>query len=72
MKVKEYEMPDGRKAVFEYDEYGIGKITIEAMDMLMELVGTEQTDICDECIYVKGSQWCDKCDGEPKHRTKGE
>ena len=35
MKVKEYEMFDGRKAVFEYDENGVGKITLECMDMLM-------------------------------------
>lgn len=33
---------------------------------------TEQTEVCDECIYVKGSQWCDKCDGVPKHWAKGE
>ena len=35
MKFKEYEMPDGRKAVFEYYENGVGKITLECMDMLM-------------------------------------
>ena len=29
--------------------------------------------ICDDCIYVEGSQWCEKCDGlEPKHWSKGE
>lgn len=46
MKFKEYEMPDGRKAVFEYDENGVGKITLECMDMLMSLLGTtaEQTE----------------------------
>lgn len=33
---------------------------------------TEQTKVCDDCIYVEGSQWCEKCDGEPKHWTKGE
>ena len=38
MKVKEYEMSDGRKAVFEYDENGVGKITLECMDELMEMV----------------------------------
>lgn len=71
MGVKKYELSDGRKAIFEFDENGIGKITVEAMDMLMELVRAEPTDICDECVYVKGSQWCEKCDGEPKH-WKGE
>lgn len=44
MGVKKYEMPDGRTAIFEYDENGIGKITIEAMDMLMEMVGAKEID----------------------------
>lgn len=38
MNSKEYVMPDGKKAVFEYDHDGIGKVTIEAMDMLMGLI----------------------------------
>ena len=31
-----------------------------------ELWKAEQTEPCDECIYVKGSQWCDNCDRTPK------
>lgn len=69
---KVYEMPNGKTTIFEFDENGIGKITVEAMDRLVELVGAEPTDICDECIYVKGSRWCDECNGEPKHWRKGE
>ena len=38
MKFKEYEMPDGKKAVFEYDENGVGKITLECMDDLMGVI----------------------------------
>ena len=38
MNSKEYVMPDGKKVVFEYDHDGIGKVTIEAMDMLMGLI----------------------------------
>lgn len=38
MKFKEYEMPDGRKAVFEYDHNGVGKITLECMDELMSMI----------------------------------
>lgn len=30
MGVKEYELPNGRKAVFEFDENGVGKITLES------------------------------------------
>lgn len=44
MKIKEYEMPDGRKAVFEYDENGVGKITLECMDMLMRLINDRKTE----------------------------
>lgn len=35
---KEYEMPDGRTAVFEYSDEGIGSITLESMDMLMSMI----------------------------------
>lgn len=44
MGVKKYEMPDGKIAVFEYDAYGIGKITVEAMDMLMGLINTDSVN----------------------------
>ena len=58
MKFKEYEMPDGRKAVFEYDENGVGKITLECMDMLMgQLIAYKR------CIQSR-SFWDGKhCDG---------
>ena len=26
----------------------------------------EQTEPCDECVFVKGSGWCDNCNGKPK------
>lgn len=44
MRVKTYEMPSGAKATFEYDEDGIGKISIEAMDRLMEMIGAKEID----------------------------
>lgn len=44
MGVKEYELPNGRKAVFEFDENGIGKITLEAMDYLMGLINTDSVN----------------------------
>ena len=72
---KVYEMPNGKTAIFEYDENGIGKITVEAMNRLMELLECKLINErkCDDCIYVEGSQWCEKCDGlEPKHWSKGE
>lgn len=38
MNKKEYKMPDGRRVVFWYDEDQLGKISLEAMDMLMSMV----------------------------------
>ena len=48
MGVKEYKLPNGKTAVFEYDEYGIGKITLEAMDLLMELLNEKDGFKCEE------------------------
>ena len=44
MRVKNYEMPNGGKVAFEYDEDGVGKISLEAMDRMMELVGAKEID----------------------------
>ena len=38
MQTKEYILPNGKKAVFEYDVCGIGKITLECMDELMSMI----------------------------------
>ena len=38
MNEKKYDLPDGKTAVFYYDDDGIGKIALECMDMLMEKV----------------------------------
>ena len=38
MNKKEYTLPDGRTVVFWYDEDQLGKISLEAMDMLMSMV----------------------------------
>lgn len=52
MGVKEYELPNGRKAVFEFDENGVGKITLEAMDLLMGLIKADLVR-CGECKHSK-------------------
>lgn len=44
MGVKEYLMPNGKTVAFEYDENRIGKITLEAMDRLMEMIGAKEID----------------------------
>ena len=62
MKFKEYEMPDGRKAVFEYDENGVGKITLECMDELMDMIADRPQgkwiDMGDfeQCSVCKGTR----------------
>lgn len=42
MRVKVYESKDGMRMFFHYDENGIGKITVEAMDLLMEMIGAKE------------------------------
>ena len=42
--IKNYKMPDDRIVVFEFDENGVGKITVEAMDELMEMIGAKEID----------------------------
>lgn len=44
MGAKKYEMPNGKEVTFEYDAYGIGKITVEAMDVLMDMVGAKEIE----------------------------
>ena len=34
---KEYKLPSGRTAVFEFDNNGVGKISLEALDILMNV-----------------------------------
>ena len=39
---------------------------------LVEVADTPQTEeICERCVYVRGSQWCQGCNGTPK-RWDGE
>lgn len=57
---KTYTFPDGKKAVFEYDHNGVGKITLECMDMLMSLLGTttEQTEPQTDRVETMSCQKC--------------
>ena len=38
MNSKEYKLPNGKTAVFEYDDNGVGRITLEAMDTLIGMI----------------------------------
>lgn len=43
MRTKMYKLPNGTTAVFDYDENGVGKVTVEAMDSIMGMIGAEPT-----------------------------
>ena len=45
MNRKEYDTPKG-KAVFDYDGNGVGRITLECMDMLMDMVANSMWIPC--------------------------
>lgn len=49
MNSKEYKLPNGKTAVFEYDDNGIGRITLEAMD---NLIGMMRADSDPEKEYL--------------------
>lgn len=38
MNRKAYKLPNGETAIFEYDDNGIGRITLEAMDTLIGMI----------------------------------
>ena len=62
MNSKEYKLPNGKTAVFEYDVCGIGKITLECMDELMGMIADrpqgewikhdEDRDYCSVCKHI--------------------
>lgn len=57
MGAKEYEMPNGRKVVFEFDKNGVGNITLEAMDLLMGMINIDLVR-CGECARRKKNGFC--------------
>lgn len=67
MNSKVYKLPNGKKAVFEYDVCGIGKITLECMDELMGMIADrpqgEWYQIEDHKVMGEGYMWhCSLCD----------
>ena len=43
MNIKTYNLPSGQTAVFEYDDNGIGKIALECLDSLIEMIRPQWT-----------------------------
>ena len=58
MQKKEYNLPDGRVAVFEYDHDGIGKVTVESMDLIMGMMS--EIVRCGECKHMMPNGKCDE------------
>lgn len=67
MNNKEYILPNGNVAIFEYDVCGIGKISLEAMDMLMGMItATDKVRVvrCKNCIHHMGTYCYRVLDGD--------
>lgn len=60
MNSKEYKLPNGKTAVFEYDGCGIGKITLECMDELMGMIADRPQG---EWIDMGDFEQCSACKG---------
>lgn len=63
MNEKKYDLPNGKTAVFCYDDTGVGRVTLEAMDALMEMIkelSSAQPEIirCKECKYASPNGKC--------------
>ena len=64
MNSKEYKLPNGKKAVFEYDATGVGKVTLECMDELMSMIADRpHGEWKDQLNYRDGSYYnvCSEC-----------
>lgn len=53
---KEYILPNGKKAIFEYDVCEIGKVTLECMDELMGMIADRPR-----------AEWISKTEGFHSH-----
>ena len=60
------------KVIGHIDLYGIAELAIRDAVFAEEIADTPQTEeTCERCVYVRGSQWCQGCNGTPK-RWDGE
>ena len=64
MNSKEYNLPNGKKAVFEYDINGVGKITLECMDELMAMIADRPQGewvLQDNKHHIEKTYLCSNC-----------
>lgn len=53
MQRKEYKLPNGKTAVFEYDVCEIGKVTLECMDELMSMIADRPQGMMEMARAIK-------------------
>ena len=69
MNSKEYKLPNGKKAVFEYDITGVGEITLECMDELMGMIADRPQGewLIEKTMYDNYNYRCSYCDWYETH-----
>ena len=56
IKTKEYKLPNGRTVTADFNELGEARVTIEAMDQLMDMINSLVEVVrCKDCRYFKSS-----------------
>lgn len=53
IKHKEYKLPNGRTVTADFNEFGEARVTIEAMDYLMDMINSLVEVVrCKDCKYA--------------------
>lgn len=62
IKTKEYKFPDGKTVTAYFDEYGIAKITIQALDEIFDnfINSADRVEVvkCKDCKHRKKNTFC--------------
>lgn len=62
IKTKEYKFPDGETVTAYFDEYGIAKITIQALDAIFDnfINSADRVEVvrCKDCKHRKKNTFC--------------
>ena len=60
IKHKEYKLPNGRTVTADFNELGEARVTIEAMDCLMDMINSLVEVVrCKDCEYWDEHERCD-------------
>lgn len=66
IKTKEYKFPDGETVTAYFDEYGIAKITIQALDAIFDIFinSADRIEVvrCKDCKYATYDKSIDRYD----------